>query len=215
MLPFEALRIAVRVARAEVHQAQLRIDGRGAPNGTTAGPPHLVVWPRLVPGFAWSRDGIKPPHLGAGSCVEGTESTPPPTIAPRDRHEHDSAGIARCGRNDRRSSVGGVRRERVRPPTFPGPHIDGRSRSTGARHKHKAEIGTNNHPASGRRLCELEYPHNLARLRVQRSHFAVQRRHEEQPVRHRDRCLVRQARKLGHPRATERCDIARGDLRQR
>src|SRR6058998_2193609 len=96
MLPQEALRIAVRVARADVDQSQLRVDGGRAPDGTTAGPPHLVVRPRLVPGFARPGDGIEAPHLFAGSPIKGTDPAPPHEIATRDRYEQHTVGIARC-----------------------------------------------------------------------------------------------------------------------
>ena len=111
--------------------------------------------------------------------------------------------------------MGGIRRERVRPHRFAGLDIDGGDRSTAARHQHEAEIGADGHASSGGRLLQIEYPYDLARLRVERGHLAVQRRHEYPIVRHRDPCLVRRAWKPGHPRTTERFDIARRNLRQR
>src|SRR5712691_1036291 len=113
MLPSDALGIAVRVAGADVDQSQLRVDSGRAPDGTTAGPPHLVVRPRLEPGFARPGDGVKAPHLRACSRIKGTDPAPPPEIATRERYEQHTVGIGRCRGNKRRLSVGGIRRKRV------------------------------------------------------------------------------------------------------
>ena len=215
MLPLQPQRIAVRVARAEVGHAQLGIDGGRAPDGAAAGPPHLVVRPGLESDVVRSGNGVKAPHLGAGARVERADPAPPAAVAARERDQQHAVGVGRRRGNPQGHVVGGIPRERMRPLGRAVRHVEGMHRAAGARHQDVAEIGGDRQAAPRGRLRQLGDPRDRAGLRVERGHVAVHQRREDPAVRHRKRGLVGGARKPGRPRAAERSDVARGDLRQR
>ena len=125
MLPQEAVRITVRVSGAEVDEPKLQIDGRRAPDGSSTGAPHLIVRPGLGPAFARLGNGVETPHFLARDGVEGANPSSPAAVAARDRHKQHAPGIGRRRCNVRRSSVGWIRRQPVRPHALPGLCIDG------------------------------------------------------------------------------------------
>src|SRR5688572_20870571 len=61
--PHGAVEIGTRVARREIDEAELGIDGRRLPDGGAAMLPRVIVArPGVVPGFAGTRDRVEGPH---------------------------------------------------------------------------------------------------------------------------------------------------------
>ena len=83
------------VARAEVHQAEVRIGCADQPQRAAADLPGVVVFrPRLVPGFAGSGHGEPFPDLLAGLAVNGDDFSAEPRIGRR-ADEHQAARVDR------------------------------------------------------------------------------------------------------------------------
>ena len=214
VLSLHAERVAVRVTRAEVRQSQLGIDRRRTPNAAAAGPPHVVVRPRLVPEFVRTGNAVEAPHLGACPRVDSAHPAPRAHVTTRQHDEHHAVGVGGRRRYPQGLIVGGILRKLVRPHCFPGSHVEGGDQTAGAHHEHVAELGGDRQAAPRRRLGQLGHPDEFAGLRVQHSDVAVHQRREDQPIGHRDRRLVRRPRQAGRPRAAKLRDVARGNLPQ-
>ena len=98
--PHGAVQIGAGVARREVDEPELGIDGRRLPDGRAAVFPRVVVArPRVVAGLARARDRIERPDELARARVVGLHAAAARAVAAREARDDEAVVVERRGRD--------------------------------------------------------------------------------------------------------------------
>src|SRR5262249_5999223 len=92
--------VRARIARREVDEPQVRVDGRRLPNSRPAVLPGVVVrGPRVVAELAGAGDRIEGPDELAGARVERLHAAAAAAVAAREARDHEAVVVERRGRD--------------------------------------------------------------------------------------------------------------------
>ena len=110
--PHRAVEIGAGVARREVDETELGVDGRCLPDGRAAVFPRVVVGgPRVVTDLAGARDRIERPAQLTGARVVRFDASAGSAVAARETRDDEPVVIERC-RRDAEGVFGAFRLDR-------------------------------------------------------------------------------------------------------
>ena len=182
-----AVQIGAGVARREVDEPELGIDGRRLPDGRAAVLPRVVVArPSVVAEFAGARDRIERPHELAVARVVRLHAAAARAVAAREARDHEPVVVERRGRD---AEAVRVRLRLDRPHDLARRVIerDELAVELAGEHLALAERDAAAHPAAAddrdvRVEVRLVRPEDLARVGVEREHVVRARRDVDDAV---------------------------------
>ncbi len=216
--PHGAVEVGARIARREIQQAELRVDGWRLPHGRAAMPPHVAVLrPRVVSDFAGSRDRVERPRRRAVACIVGCHAATNAVLGPAESRDHqpvvvegrarDAEALLPPLRLDVPDRLAGRLVQRNESPVEPA-HVDAPVA--------QCDAATGPATADRRNIrvqVRLVHPENRSRLDADREHVVGACDHVDHTLVHDRLGLARVSRT--DPRAREACAPDRTELGDR